>query len=79
MPVVVAARDMPEGVTIDRVAVTVAQWPVGTQPPGAYSNIDSVANRVTRVAVYERRGDCTAAARAGGHRPRARGEDHAGF
>jgi len=53
MPVVVAAKDMPEGVTIDRVAVTVAQWPVGTQPAGAYTSVDSVANRVTRVAVYK--------------------------
>ena len=53
MPVVVAAKDMPEGITIDRVAVTVAQWPVGTQPAGAYTSVDSVANRVTRVAVYK--------------------------
>ena len=53
IPVVVAAKDLPEAVAIDRVAVTVAQWPVGTQPAGAYSNIDSVANRVTRVAVYK--------------------------
>ena len=52
VPVVVAAKDMPEGVTIDRVALVVAQWPVGTQPAGAYNSVDSVAGRVTRVPVY---------------------------
>ena len=53
VPVVVAARDMPEGVTVDRVALVVAQWPTGTQPAGAYSSVDSVAGRVTRVPVYK--------------------------
>jgi pilus assembly protein CpaB len=53
VPVVVAARDIPEGVTIDRAAVVVAQWPAGTQPPGAFSSVDSVASRVTRVSVYK--------------------------
>ena len=53
IPVVVAAKDIPEGVAIDRLAVAVAQWPVGTQPAGAYTSVDSVANRVTRVAIYK--------------------------
>ena len=53
VPVVVAAKDMPEGVTIDRVALVVAQWPAGTQPAGAYSSVDSVATRVTRVPIYK--------------------------
>ena len=53
VPVVVATRDMPEGVIIDRMALVVAQWPVGTQPAGAYSTVDSVANRVSRVAIYK--------------------------
>ncbi len=44
---------MPEGVKVDRMAVVVAQWPAGTQPAGAYTNVDSVADRVTRVAVYK--------------------------
>ena len=52
VPVVVAGRDMPEGVIIDRMAVVVAQWPVGTQPTGAFGAIDSVAGRVTRVPIY---------------------------
>ncbi len=53
VPVVVAAKDMPEGVIVDRVALVVAQWPAGTQPAGAYTTVDSVANRVTRVAIYK--------------------------
>jgi len=53
VPVVVAAKDMPEGVKVDRMAVVVAQWPAGTQPAGAYTNVDSEAGRVTRVAVYK--------------------------
>jgi pilus assembly protein CpaB len=44
---------MPEGVTIDRMGLVVAQWPAGTQPAGAYNSVDSVAGRVTRVAVYK--------------------------
>jgi pilus assembly protein CpaB len=52
-PVVIAQRDMPEGATIDRMAVVVAQWPVGTIPAGAFTSIDSVAGRVTRVPVYK--------------------------
>jgi pilus assembly protein CpaB len=53
VPVVVAAKDMPEGVVVDRMALVVAQWPAGTQPAGAYATVDSVAGRVTRVAVYK--------------------------
>jgi pilus assembly protein CpaB len=53
VPVVVASKDMPEGVIIDRTALVVAQWPAGTQPAGAYTSVDSVANRVSRVAIYK--------------------------
>lgn len=52
-PVVVAARDLPEGAAIDRMALSVAQWPTSTIPVGAYSRVDSVAGRVTRVAVFQ--------------------------
>ena len=52
-PVVVAMLDVPEGQSIERTAVTVAQWPVGTVPAGALTNIDSVAGRVTRVDVFK--------------------------
>ena len=51
--VVVASKDMPEGVVVDRMALVVAQWPAGTQPAGAYGSVDSVAGRVTRVPVYK--------------------------
>src|SRR5678815_5330304 len=49
-PVVIAQKDLTEGASIDRMAVVVAQWPVGTIPAGAFTSIDSVAGRVTRVA-----------------------------
>ena len=52
-PVVIAQKDMAEGAAIDRMAVVVAQWPVGTVPAGAFTAIDSVAGRVTRVAVHK--------------------------
>src|SRR5690606_2071592 len=51
-PVVVAAQDMPEGSQIDQLKLTVGQWPVPTVPAGAYSSIDSVVGRVTRVAIF---------------------------
>src|SRR5688572_13021744 len=51
-PVVVASRDLGEGELIDRIALSVAQWPVSTVPVGAYGRLDSVAGRVARVAVF---------------------------
>jgi pilus assembly protein CpaB len=51
-PVVVASRDIAEGELIDRLALSVAQWPVSTVPVGAYGRIDSVAGRVARVPVF---------------------------
>jgi pilus assembly protein CpaB len=52
-PVVIAQKDLSEGAAVDRMAVVVAQWPVGTIPAGAFTTVDSVANRVTRVAVFK--------------------------
>ena len=52
-PVVVAQQDMAEGSPVDRMAVVVAQWPVHTIPAGAFTSIDSVAGRVTRVNVFK--------------------------
>lgn len=52
-PVVVAQKDMAEGAAIDRMAVVVAQWPVQTIPAGAFTSIDSVAGRVTRMTVFK--------------------------
>ena len=51
-PVVVAARDVPEGERLDRLALAVNQWPQGTIPQGAFSNPDLLVGRVTRVAVF---------------------------
>lgn len=51
-PVVVAAKDIPEGSPIDRQALVLASWPSTTVPVGAYSSIDSVVGRVTRVNVF---------------------------
>ena len=51
-PVVIAAKDVGEGKTIDREAVTVAEWPINTVPAGAFASIDSVAGRVTRIDVF---------------------------
>lgn len=53
VPVVVAAKDIPEGMPVDRAAVVVAQWPVGTQPVGAYRSVEAITNHVTRVNVYK--------------------------
>lgn len=52
-PVVVATQDMPEGSSIDRVALNVSQWPVATVPAGAFPSVDSVIGRVTRVAIFK--------------------------
>jgi pilus assembly protein CpaB len=52
-PVVVAVRDIPEGVSIDPTAIVVARWPVGTRPADAYVSAASVAGRVTHVPVYK--------------------------
>lgn len=52
-PVVVALQDVQEGREIDRPSVAVAQWPVGTVPAGAFTNIDSVVGRVTRIDVFK--------------------------
>jgi pilus assembly protein CpaB len=53
MPVMVASRDLPEGTSIDRLAVESSSWPAPTIPPGAFSNVDSVVGRVTRVAIFK--------------------------
>ena len=50
---VVAQKELAEGTAIDQMGVVVAQWPVYTIPAGAFTSIDSVAGRVTRVTVYK--------------------------
>jgi len=51
--VVVAARDVPEGEKLDRLALSLAQWPTGTAPESAFTNIDSVVGRVVRIPVFK--------------------------
>lgn len=51
--VVIAARDVHEGEKMDRLALSVAQWPMGTMPESAFTNIDSVVGRVVRVPVFK--------------------------
>jgi pilus assembly protein CpaB len=52
-PVVVALQDVSEGRSIEPTAVTVAQWPAGTVPAGAFATVDSVIGRVTRIDVFK--------------------------
>ena len=52
-PVVVAMQDIPEGAPIERLALAVNQWPEGTVPAGAFTAVDSLLGRVTRVAVFK--------------------------
>ena len=52
-PLVVAAKSLPEGTSIERTALSVREWPVATIPAGAFSSPDSLIGRVTRVAVFE--------------------------
>jgi len=51
-PVVVAVKDVPEGITLDRLAVSTRNWPDAAVPVGAFSTIDSVVGRVTRIPVF---------------------------
>ncbi|HEX5437016.1 MAG TPA: Flp pilus assembly protein CpaB [Gemmatimonadaceae bacterium] len=51
-PVVVAAKDIPEGARIERADVRVEQWPAGTRPVGSFASLDSVVDRVTRLATF---------------------------
>ena len=52
-PVVIASADIPAGSAIGRTSILVAQWPQGGIPGGAYRSIDSVAGRMTRVAIFK--------------------------
>ena len=52
-PVVVANEDLPDGATVSRSNISTKPWPAQTIPPGAYSSVDSVVGRVTRVPVFK--------------------------
>jgi pilus assembly protein CpaB len=51
--VIVAGQDIPEGRVIDRIDLKTVQMPVQIVPDAAFSRIDSVIGRVTRVAVFK--------------------------
>ena len=51
-PVVVANRDIPQGVSIDRIALSTVQMPMQAVPVGAFASIDSVAGRVAGVPIF---------------------------
>jgi pilus assembly protein CpaB len=51
--VVVALRDIPEGSEIDRGMLSTSTWPAQSMPAGAFTRVDSVAGRVTRVPVFK--------------------------
>ena len=51
-PVVVASKDLPEGMMIDPLALKTIQLPVQMVPVGAFSVTDSVAGRVTRIPIF---------------------------
>jgi Flp pilus assembly protein CpaB len=53
VPVIVATRDLPEGIAIDSAAVTVAHWVQGTQPFRAYASVDAVVGRVSGRAIRQ--------------------------
>ena len=53
VPVLVAANDLGEGRRIERLDVTVGQWPAASAPAGAFDAPDSIVGRVTRMAVFK--------------------------
>jgi pilus assembly protein CpaB len=51
--VVIASHDMSEGEKLDRLSLSLAQWPAGTAPDSAFTSIDSAVGRVVRVPVFK--------------------------
>jgi pilus assembly protein CpaB len=49
--VVLVSRDVPAGVPVPREALSQVSWPERVAPPEAFASPDSVAGRVTRVAL----------------------------
>ena len=45
-PVVIAARDLPAGATIDGKLLDVSEWPSDYVPSGVFAAVESVVNRV---------------------------------
>ena len=51
-PVVVAAKDIPAGASLEKQALEVRQWPVVVLPKDAISSLEAATNRVARVPVF---------------------------
>lgn len=50
--VVVAAKDIPEGVLLDRIALSTRNMPLAAVPESAFTTLDSAVGRVTRIPVF---------------------------
>jgi pilus assembly protein CpaB len=50
--IVVAAKDLPEGTNLEKMMLTVKEWPTAAVPSGAVTVVDSLVGRVTRVPVF---------------------------
>ena len=51
-PVVVAAINIPTGITIEPGLLKVMEWPVDIIPPGSFIDSNQVVNRVTKTEIY---------------------------
>lgn len=52
-PVVVAAQDLSEGMRLERIALSVIDYPIAAVPAGSFSSLDSVVGRVAKIPVFK--------------------------
>jgi pilus assembly protein CpaB len=60
-PVVVAAKDIPAGASLEKASLEIKQWPAVAVPNEALTSLDAASGRVTRVPVFT--GEAIVAAR----------------
>ncbi len=53
VPVVTAAKDMPRGSVLSTQVLTVSQWPVGSAPAGALTNVEEAIGRAVFVPLVK--------------------------
>jgi pilus assembly protein CpaB len=51
-PVVVAAHNIPTGITLEPALLKLREWPVDIIPPGSFVDSNQVVNRVTKTDIY---------------------------
>jgi pilus assembly protein CpaB len=51
-PVVIAAHNLPSGVTLEPNLLKIREWPVDIIPPGSFVDSTQVVNRVTKTEIY---------------------------